>query len=312
MILRSFVLICILALCSRAAMLPRASAYDDTPTNQEDTGLIEFMACISAKGGAAVSAHRGGPAPGYPENALETFERGRKAGVRLFEVDIMQSSDGALYLMHDRTLERTSTGEGPTDGLPLSEIRGLSLEDNAGVLTEYKIPTLREALQWAKAHDSFLNIDLKRYADVETLANIVLAEKADHRIAVIAADLDIAIEAAEKLPRALISVSLNRNQSVEDIIATGIAKNRLVVWAGFRQLDSDRIQSIKDAGLYVTFGTLGFGNSYDDRFAAEGNTRAYAQLATMGIVMIATDRPIAARKGLTEGLKAWDSYRICD
>ena len=277
-----------------------------------DDGILGLMKCLSDKGAAIGSAHRGGPAPGYPENALATFARNRRAGVRLFEVDIMRAADGTLYLMHDRTLDRTSTGEGPTNEQPIEKIKEYFLEDNAGALTSYRVPTLKEALAWAKANDSFLNIDLKRYATVDELAAVVMEAAADDRVAVISASLDIAKEAAQKMPRALISVSLTRDQTLKAISATGIPKERIVVWAGFRQLDEDRIMSIVEEGFYVTFGTLGFGNSYDDRFAAAGDNAAYADVARLGVDMIATDRPLAVYDGLANANIAWDSRTICE
>lgn len=59
-----------------------------------------------------VSAHRGGPYPGFPENAIETFENVSKQTPAVIEFDVAISKDSVLVLMHDNTLERTTTGSG--------------------------------------------------------------------------------------------------------------------------------------------------------------------------------------------------------
>ncbi|HAT93048.1 MAG TPA: glycerophosphodiester phosphodiesterase, partial [Sphingobacterium sp.] len=51
-----------------------------------------------------VSLHRGGPASGYPENAIETFSYNASLQPVLVECDVRISKDSALILMHDNTL----------------------------------------------------------------------------------------------------------------------------------------------------------------------------------------------------------------
>ena len=47
-----------------------------------------------------------------PENTLAAFRLGAEYGFRMFECDVRLSADGVPFLLHDRTLERTSNGRG--------------------------------------------------------------------------------------------------------------------------------------------------------------------------------------------------------
>ena len=59
-----------------------------------------------------VMAHRGGRAL-WPENTLSAFERAVEMGVDVLEMDIHTTADGALVVMHDNTVDRTTNRSGP-------------------------------------------------------------------------------------------------------------------------------------------------------------------------------------------------------
>ena len=71
-----------------------------------------------------VIAHRGG-AGLWPENTLYAFERAAELGADVIELDVRRAADGALVVMHDATLERTTDGRGRVDSLSLAELRRL-------------------------------------------------------------------------------------------------------------------------------------------------------------------------------------------
>lgn len=71
-----------------------------------------------------VIAHRGGKGL-WPENSLFAFERASALGVDMLEMDVHLSSDGELVVIHDRTLERTTDGEGPVAALSLEQLQAL-------------------------------------------------------------------------------------------------------------------------------------------------------------------------------------------
>lgn len=71
-------------------------------------------------------AHRGGPVEG-PENRLSTFEQAAALGVGAIELDIHQSKDHQLVVIHDITLKRTFGVEGRVDEMSLSELQALGV-----------------------------------------------------------------------------------------------------------------------------------------------------------------------------------------
>lgn len=97
-----------------------------------------------------LSAHRGGASTGYPENCLATFVHTLRHTFSILEIDLQYTKDGQLVLHHDSTLDRTTTGSGPAVGRTLKELKQLRLKDKEGNVTEYRMPTLDEALQWAR------------------------------------------------------------------------------------------------------------------------------------------------------------------
>ncbi|MGB5052773.1 MAG: glycerophosphodiester phosphodiesterase family protein, partial [Nitrospirales bacterium] len=83
--------------------------------------------------------HRG--AAGHaPENTLAALELAIKYGVDMVEFDVRRSADGALVLLHDDSVDRTTNGEGSIEGLSLSVLRGLDAGGGE------RVPLLEEAL----------------------------------------------------------------------------------------------------------------------------------------------------------------------
>ena len=68
----------------------------------------------------------------------------------MVEIDIRETKDGQLILMHDPSINRTTNGKGNVKDWTLEGLKTLNLLDNFGFVTEYKIPTLEEALLLSK------------------------------------------------------------------------------------------------------------------------------------------------------------------
>ncbi len=104
-----------------------------------------------------VVAHRG-DWRNFPENSLEAIDNAIKMGVDSVELDVKRTKDGELILMHDRTLDRTTTGKGLVSENTLSDIRKLNLRNGCNIRTIHKVPTLEEALLHAKGK-IMINLD---------------------------------------------------------------------------------------------------------------------------------------------------------
>ena len=91
-------------------------------------------------------AHRG-YSLAYPENTLEAYRKAIELGVEGIECDVNITSDGVLVMMHDTTLDRTTTGSGLVSASSWAEIQQI----NAGSkfrpeFADVKIPTAEETL----------------------------------------------------------------------------------------------------------------------------------------------------------------------
>jgi glycerophosphoryl diester phosphodiesterase len=104
-----------------------------------------------------VAAHRG-DWRGFPENSLPAIESAIRIGADIVEVDVGRTKDGEFVLMHDTTLDRTTTGTGKVSDHTLSEIRTYSLRSGYGGVTIYRVPTLEEAMLAVKGR-VLINLD---------------------------------------------------------------------------------------------------------------------------------------------------------
>ncbi len=83
---------------------------------------------------------------GAPENSIQAIENAIRMGVDMVEIDIQRTADGEFVLMHDPTLNRTSTGKGRIADLTLEQIKKFRLRSGNGIKSRRAIPTLEEAL----------------------------------------------------------------------------------------------------------------------------------------------------------------------
>ncbi len=117
--------------------------------------MFDLRSRYGVYGKPVVTAHRGFSGR-YPENTLLAFQKAIEQGVDIVEFDVRESSDGALVIMHDAFLDRTTDDKGPVNGHSLRELKRLNATywqgpHDTGVRTAspaYRegIPTLEEAL----------------------------------------------------------------------------------------------------------------------------------------------------------------------
>ncbi len=104
-----------------------------------------------------VASHRG-DWRNFPENSLAAIDNAIKMGVDIVELDVQRTKDGVLILMHDPTLDRTTTGKGKIAEVTMDSIQKLKLKNGCAIRTIHKVPTLEEALLHAKGK-IMLNLD---------------------------------------------------------------------------------------------------------------------------------------------------------
>ena len=114
-----------------------------------------------------ICAHRAKNEMDTPENSIAAINNIISKGIEMIEVDVRVTSDGHLVVMHDRNIDRTTEGSGNVSDYTLEELREFSLFDDNGILTNERIPTLKEVLSLARG---------KLYVDLD-IANKVLFDR---------------------------------------------------------------------------------------------------------------------------------------
>lgn len=93
-----------------------------------------------------------------PENSLQAIQNCIEMEVDMVEIDLKKTKDGQLILMHDKTIDRTTTGKGRPEDYTLEEIRRFNLKNGAGHKTRHKIPTFEEVMMLCKGK-IMVNVD---------------------------------------------------------------------------------------------------------------------------------------------------------
>ncbi|UCD38482.1 MAG: glycerophosphodiester phosphodiesterase [Fidelibacterota bacterium] len=104
--------------------------------------------------------HRGAPSHA-PENTIPSFQAAFAAGMDGIELDVMETADGELVVMHDRELERLTNGSGYVRDTSYSIIAGLHVTYGQGQTSSpISVPSLEEVLDILPP-GKIINIELK-------------------------------------------------------------------------------------------------------------------------------------------------------
>jgi glycerophosphoryl diester phosphodiesterase len=123
-------------------------------------------------------AHRGAGKLA-PENTMAAFRLGAQHGYRMFECDAKLSADGVVFLMHDATLERTTSGNGTGGDKPWAELSQLDAGGwHSRAYAGEPLPTLENLARFCLANGHFLNIEIKPTPGVEQRTGEVVAREA--------------------------------------------------------------------------------------------------------------------------------------
>lgn len=107
--------------------------------------------------------HRGASAEA-PENTLAAFRLALEQGADGLELDVTLTADGEVVVIHDDSLDRTTTGQGLVSGLTLAKIKTFEAGYPArfgGQFSGLRVPTLSEVFDACGKH-GLINIELKR------------------------------------------------------------------------------------------------------------------------------------------------------
>lgn len=124
-----------------------------------------------------IYAHRGASGL-FPENTMESFHAAVRRRANGIELDVQLTKDGKLVVIHDHTLERTTTGSGPVRQHTLQELRQLRADrGSSSRIAKARIPTLREVFTAFSVTPLRFILELKNFlSDQPNLEELVIEQ----------------------------------------------------------------------------------------------------------------------------------------
>jgi glycerophosphoryl diester phosphodiesterase len=268
------------------------------------TRLGSELDCLRKKHLAVVAAHRGQPGPSAAENAMSSFRATLAAGVPFLEIDVARTSDAVLALMHDDTLDRTTTGSGAVSERTWAEIQRVKLKRADGTVLDERVPALAEALTWGRHAGARFEIDVKRTTPFSEVIAAAKAADMEDRVLVVTYTLEDAVTVHRLDGNVMISVTLDSPQAI-DAARRAIDPRRMLGWTGTSAPETRPFDALRAAGIEPIFGTLGLpGQRLDDKYLADGDPSEYRGLVRAGVVMIASDTAVVAQRAIGDGYHA--------
>jgi glycerophosphoryl diester phosphodiesterase len=198
-------------------------------------------------------AHRGASGT-CPENTLRAFMTAAEAGAVMCELDVQVARDGALAVIHDETVDRTTDGRGRVAGLTLHELKLLDAGVKFGArFAGERIPTLEEVFD-TLGDRCGLNLELKAGAADAPVCRMVRVRQAYDTTIVSSFDWDV-LERVKAIDPA-IRIGVLSDKRADTMIA---AARALGAWAVNPRYDLCTMELVMEArrhGLKVLAWTV--------------------------------------------------------
>jgi len=244
-----------------------------------------------------VAAHRG-DWRNAPENSLSAIRRAVELGVDIVEVDVRRTRDGRFVIIHDTTLDRTTTGRGLVADFTLAQLQGLRLLAATGHPTEEKIPTLEQALDAVRGK-AILNLDKAYDFPGEIFAVVEACNSVDFALFSIDKPLDdIAPHHPDLLKKAMLMIVVplwrpDAGKFIDDYLTRAKPVVVQVVFDPAHVSALSNAQQVRTGGARLWINTIWpeLCGGYDDERAVDDPEKTYGWLLAQGATILQTDRP---------------------
>ncbi|WP_327426774.1 glycerophosphodiester phosphodiesterase [Streptomyces sp. NBC_01236] len=175
-----------------------------------------------------------------PENTLRSFVAAQNAGLDLIELDLHLSKDGALVVMHDAEVDRTTDGSGPIAEKTLAELRAL----DAG--RGERVPVFDEVLDAVKAP---LQAEIKDLAAARALAEVMHRRDLVGRVEVSSFHDEAIAEVARLVPG--VRTALIASRYGIDVVDRAVEAGAATVCLNIRRLTLEIVEQARKADLRI-------------------------------------------------------------
>jgi glycerophosphoryl diester phosphodiesterase len=175
-----------------------------------------------------------------PENTLRSFVAAQQAGLDVIELDLHLSKDGALVVMHDTDVDRTTDGTGAIAEKTLSELRAL----DAG--RGERVPVFEEVLDAVRAP---LQAEIKDLAAARALAEVMLKRDLVSRVEVSSFHDEAIAEITRLVPG--VRTALIGSRYGTDIVDRAVEAGAATVCLNIRRLTLEVVEQARKADLRI-------------------------------------------------------------
>jgi glycerophosphoryl diester phosphodiesterase len=237
-----------------------------------------------------VAAHRGG-ALLWPENSLTAYRQALALGADFLETDVHLTADDEVVVLHDPTLDRTTTGGGRVRAVRRADLSTLRLRSGDGAVTQDAVPTLAQLLDLLAASRARLLLEIKvdadrqRYPGIEEkVLGVVNARGLADRVVVMAFEAETVRRVRALDPSIRVALLVGRARVERE----GVPPREAVRWTrelgashlgiDHRVLDSGVMEAARAAGISVGAWTVN----------DEADLR---RVIAIGVNLVVSDRP---------------------
>ncbi|MER6536604.1 glycerophosphodiester phosphodiesterase [Streptomyces sp. 900105755] len=175
-----------------------------------------------------------------PENTLRSFVAAQQAGLDLIELDLHLSKDGALVVMHDAEVDRTTDGTGPIADKTLEELRAL----DAG--RGERVPVFEEVLDAVRTP---LQAEIKDVAAARALAEVMQRRDLVSRVEVSSFHDEAVAEIARLVPG--VRTALIASRYGTDVVERAQEAGAATLCLNIRRLTLEVVEHARKADLRV-------------------------------------------------------------
>ncbi|WP_328665245.1 glycerophosphodiester phosphodiesterase [Streptomyces sp. NBC_00328] len=175
-----------------------------------------------------------------PENTLRSFIAAQNAGLDLIELDLHLSKDGALVVMHDADVDRTTDGSGPIADKTLAELRALDAGHGE------RVPVFEEVLEAVRTP---LQAEIKDVAAARALAEVMHRKDLVGRVEVSSFHDEAIAETARLVPGVRTALIASRYDT--DVVDRAVEAGAATVCLNIRRLSLEVVEHARKADLKI-------------------------------------------------------------
>ena len=238
-----------------------------------------------------VASHRG-YSKDHPENSVAALRAAAAIGALFVEVDVRDTLDGKLVIMHDSDVNRTTDGFGNVSDLTYAELSALKLNDaEEGNPESYRIPTFSEVLLAAREEGVMLYVDQKTDRSDLVLEAIQQGQFYEH--ALVRAGLDRLLEISAEDNQVMLMPPVETKEEFERVLEN--LPEVKIVEIAMLGANKEFAEIILNAGVKIQQDTFA-----GDMLALVGDYTGWKNYLMAGVLLMQTEMPHLLQPAVNE------------